>query len=263
MKDFYLREEYDGISSIASHSGIAPENLYFLNRTATEILKASDGTLSAEDMAAELHRLYPAEKYDELLKDVKDTLYFLGDLGVMELQGDDRAETTGLNIRLAEDKDVRAIAECVETWAEADEEDGVSFYAPYGDLEFIYSPRATRSRMVRFQEIFFLMENDGKIVGLISLYLPVTPVSAAVIGILGMNAEGEQLSALDEIFAFIVERMEPLEVLKLRSHLISDFDSNFPSEFIEYHDFFLEATLKDEFGEGVNLEMWTYRPAVT
>jgi len=256
MKDFYFREEHDGISSIASHSGIAPESLYFLNRTATEILKASDGTLSAEDMAAELKQLYPMEKYDELLKDVKDTLYFLGDLGVMELQGDDRAETTGLNLRLAEDKDVRAIAKCVGEWAE----DDIYFYAPPSDLEALYSPRVIRSRMVHFQEVFFLMENDGKIVGLISLYLPVTPVAASVIGILGMNAEGKQLNAIDEIFAFIVERMEPLELLKLRCHLISGFGNEFLSEFIESHVFFLEATLKDEFGKGVDLEMWTYRP---
>lgn len=261
---FKIRQEKEGIVSVLPGGDYCDRQVHFLNPTAVEVLEQCNGEHSVEEITAHIHSLYPEVEAAMIGNDVRECLDSLGELGMLEEESiSDQVMGTNYCVRIAGEKDYKRIADYLLPLLEEPKKQS--------DLEIAYLPVpyvsyypavAVRSRQFHSKEIFYLVEEGGKIIAVTSLAAIGMPLKSAQIGLFAVNgangngASGEKSIASD-LLKTVTEAARKFGFVKLKCGLNNqDGDDGF-QDFIQQNEFNLEATLENELGHGKHIYIYT------
>jgi len=268
----YIRREKRNISTVVPDRGLYKNSIHFLNQTGTKIFEMhNNGKRSVSEMAKELKRQYPKESLGSLINDVEGYLFSLNHLGIVKWtkkEGHDmEAENRSLIFRPMDERDIYRLSEILsQSFKHYRDGRYEGVYYTLNDTAEKLAPFAIRMRHFHFMESFFLMLQQGKIVGAISL-LQLTPMKkSADFGtvIIPGDSKKRHGDAL-RFVEYMIGRLKELEMVKLKCNvpkqrekgIMRNICNNSFLELLKKAKFSLEATLTNELGRDKDLMIFS------
>ncbi len=261
--EFYREENRGNILLISKYHPELKEII--LNGTTKEILELCDGEKTIEGVIEQMKSKYPSVSKDRITQDVKNILANMSRMMVVEwkeenpflfLKEEMLDEEHFLRVGVEEDIDlIIDFIERNELFSNSVKE-GTSYVCPYkGKREYI--DIALRQKIFNYNEDFFFITKDEKIVGMISIQLPVNPSKAAVINLL--KCPVKYLDKFLDYAFFTLPSISISEITKIK--ILEDESRIIDTEFKEIllkKGFKEEGLLVNELEFGSKVKTWAW-----
>lgn len=228
-KNIYIRHEKNNCCTVDS----SEYGLKVLNSTATFIFDHCDGNNSLNDIIRLMKKKYPKVDIEELTSDVKEILYYLKDLKL--LQFEEEKESSGVIFKTASDYDFVEMKKFILANKNCDN------VFIYEKSPAFYREHLLRSRQFSLNELSYICKVENEIKHLITLNQidMLTGTTKITVFICDINEEH-----FENFFNYVLNDLKRFEVNKIEFHQIECL-----TEFDLYNSlgFFEEAILKKEY----------------
>lgn len=239
---------------------------HFLNETAAFILKRCDGEHDLDRIASALIEEYDGVNPELASRDTVSCLSFLLTLGLIEWTGPgspsrDAASHNG--VHMAEERDFPRIRKFMNAFlgeraALIERDPAPDFFL----MTLVCSENAHQEILLRTRhfnnvEIFFCLEEDGKLAGVASLQPSTRTGTSASIGILCALGPRWGNPRVEALLRSLTEFCGANGIRRLRLGLIPYFQHDPVRNLLRTHGFEFELMLKDELANGVDMECWS------
>lgn len=228
-KNVYIRHEKNNCCTVDS----SEYGLKVLNSTATFVFDNCDGNNTLDDIIRLLHKKYADVDMEQLTNDVKEILYYLKDLKLLQFENE--KESSGVILKTASDYDFSDMKKFIITNKNRDD------IFIYERSPVFYREHLLRSRQFSLNELSYIckVENEMRHLITINQLDMLTGVTKITLFICDVNEENFR-----SFFDYVVKDLKRFGVNKIEFHQIEGLIKfNLYSElgFIE------EALLKKEY----------------
>lgn len=228
-KNVYIRHEKNNCCTVDS----SEYGLKVLNSTATFIFDQCDGNNSLNDIIRLMKKKYPDVDIEQLTSDVKEILYYLKDLKLLQFENEKKP--SGVIFKTASDYD---FVEMKKFILANKNYDNVFIYEK---SPMFYREHLLRSRQFSLNELSYICKVENEIKHLITLNQidMLTGTTKITVFICDINEEH-----FESFFDYVLNDLKRFEVNKIEFHQIEGL-----TEFDLYNSlgFFEEAILKREY----------------
>ncbi len=264
----YEREEKNGYWTFISK--IHPETRELIvNRTGKEILMLCDGSRTLQMIEYEMQNRYPNVGSNRIRMDVAKTIAIFSRLGIIEWEDEnpflykkEEPIADDLSMLIGQEYNICSIKEFIHSLGifrslTASEQNYFFYESPLFNFKE-YEEVALRQKLFAYAEEFFLLLQKEKIVGLISIELPVLPNNSAAIIKLIVSPQSYFCTFLkyaqDNFPVLSVKNITKIKLFELlAAPLVSEM-----KELLLNEGYKEEGILHNEFGFGGDVKIWAY-----
>lgn len=248
----------------AGYYTVIPKNFPFINYliinpTGKKILDLCNGENTLQKICNELINLYPEVPKEEITKDIAEILFDFSRCDLIQWKGgnnpfmyiNEKKLDNGVIISTALDNELKEICQYFESiLANYKQQKGrLTYINPIIRPNDYLSELILRQKLFNYSEEFFLLRENNKINGIITLLIPVEKhFTVATIGVMDVNRE--YLPSMIDYIAEVIPRIAVKEITKIELQLLKDANiTQLIENLIKNTGFINEGTLKHELGE--------------
>lgn len=231
--DIFVRHELNNYVTVNSQK----YGLKVLNPTAAFIYDRCDGSNNLYNIVDMLQSEYPDVSKERIESDVKEILYYLRDLELIDFEKD-TPDAEPFEFKTAADEDFRKIKKFIIRNLLKKHPD-INTFASIKDPKY-YTEYMLRSRQFSLNELNYICLNQGEITDLIAIKNIDNLTGTVEISVFMCNISSESFS---NFYSFVINDLKKYRVRKIDFTIIQD-----STTFNQFEDigFTLEATLKAE-----------------
>ncbi|MFV0527604.1 MAG: PqqD family protein [Lachnospiraceae bacterium] len=228
-KNVYIRHEKNNCCTVDS----SEYGLKMLNSTATFVFDHCDGNNSLDDIIRLMQKKYPDVDKEQLTSDVKEILYYLKDLKLLQFENE--KEPSGVIFKTASDYDFGEMKKFILANKNRDD------VFIYEKSPVFYREHLLRSRQFSLNELSYICKVENEIKHLITINQidMLTGTTKITVFICDVNEEH-----FESFFNYVLNDLKRFNVNKIEFHQIESltkFDLYNSLGFVE------EAVLKKEY----------------